>query len=302
MSVDVAERRLLDRFGEIVEAWPATTARLAALLSIPLLGLVDYLSGPEVAFSVFYLLPLSILAWAGDRDRVLIWVGSVLSATTWLVADVASGAEYTHAWIPIWNTATRLTIFLIVATLLTNLRDSVAHERGLARMDPLTGVGNSRSFIEAVNTEIIRTRRQGHPITLAYADIDDFKSINDRIGHSGGNEVLRRVATALDDHTRETDMVGRMGGDEFAILLPETDAFAANVVIADLSNRMAESLADVGFRVTFSLGSVTFVEPPADVDQMINAADDLMYQAKQGGKNTVNQKVYGGASSSAGMI
>lgn len=285
------EHRLLDRFGDTIDRWPRTTARVVSLLAIPLLGVVDYLSGPQVAFSVFYLVPLAVLGWTSGSHRSIGATASVLAALTWLLADIAAGAEYDAGWIPVWNTVTRLTIFLVVVNLLSNLRHSVAQERELARLDPLTRIPNGRSFMEAVDTEVRRSRRLNRPLTLAYVDIDDFKTINDRQGHSGGDEALRRVAGALTSSTRDIDIVGRLGGDEFAILLPETGEPGATTVIHALPNRVRSAIADVGFPVTFSLGSVTFESPPADVNEMIGVADALMYDVKRNGKDSVKHRV-----------
>lgn len=291
MEGEAREHRLLDRFGDTIDRWPRSTARVLSLLLIPLLGIVDYLSGPQVAFSVFYLVPLAVLGWTSSNHRSIGATASVLAALTWLLADVAAGAEYDAGWIPVWNTVTRLTIFLIVVNLLSNLRDAVAQERELARLDPLTRIPNGRSFLENLDAEVRRARRLNRPLTLAYLDIDDFKTINDTQGHSGGDEALRRVAEALTSSTRDIDVVGRLGGDEFAILLPETGEQGASTVIHALPDRVRSTIADIGFPVTFSLGSVTFETPPSDVNEMIGVADVLMYEVKRNGKDSVKHKV-----------
>ena len=159
MEGEAREHRLLDRFGDTIDRWPRSTARVLSLLLIPLLGIVDYLSGPQVAFSVFYLVPLAVLGWTSSNHRSIGATASVLAALTWLLADVAAGAEYDAGWIPVWNTVTRLTIFLIVVNLLSNLRDAVAQERELARLDPLTRIHNGRSFLENLDAEVRRARR-----------------------------------------------------------------------------------------------------------------------------------------------
>ena len=288
---EVTEHRLLDRMGAYLDRWPAPVVRMVALLAIPLFGLFDYLSGPDIAFSVFYLVPLAVLGWVSGRDRVLVGTAAVLAAQTWLVADLASGGEYERFWVPVWNTATRLAVFLIVVSLLANLRDSGAAAERLARLDHLTGVSNSRTFFEAIEKEIVRSRRTGRPISLAYIDVDDFKAINDTRGHAGGDQVLQHLAAALDASTRAVDVVGRLGGDEFAILLPETTPEDATRAVKAIEVRVSERAQELGFPVTFSLGCVTFMRPPADPDEVIRAADEMMYEAKHGGKNRSNVKV-----------
>jgi len=292
-STGVAEHRFLDRAAIYLDRWPAGRIRALAFASIPLFGLLDYWSGPDIAFSVFYLVPLSILGWVSGRDRILVGSAAVLSALTWLLADVGAGAEYDHFWIPIWNTTTRLAIFLIVVALLANLRESEGRAHDLARLDPLTGVANGRTFLANLETEIRRCQRTGASLSLAYADVDDFKSINDTQGHAGGDRVLRHLATALESSTRAVDVVGRLGGDEFAILLPETGAAEAKRAMAAITERVAERTADLGFPVTFSLGCVTFIRPPGDAEEVVHAADELMYDAKREGKDRAHVRTIG---------
>jgi diguanylate cyclase (GGDEF)-like protein len=287
------EHHFLDIGATYLERWPAALVKAVALASIPVFGLVDYLSGPDVAFSVFYLIPLSALAWVSGRDRVLIGASALLSAVTWLVADLTSGAEYDHVWVSLWNTGTRLAVFLVVVGLLANLRETLGVAQRLAQVDYLTGVANSRTFYAAVDNEIQRSRRTLRPLSLAYADVDDFKSINDAHGHAGGDRVLQHLARTLDSSTRAIDVVGRLGGDEFGILLPETNADEAARAIEAISRRVREHVAELGFPVTFSLGCVTFLRPPAETEEMVHAADQLMYEAKKSGKDTFSLRVLG---------
>jgi len=289
--MDTAGHRILARFATRVEQWPTNTARVLAAVSIPGLGLLDYLTGPDVAFSVFYLLPLSIIGWLSRDNRVLPWMASLLAALTWLAADTAAGVDYSTFLVPLWNSATRLIIFLLVVMLLQNLQNALAEQRHLAESDPLTGVANARRFMDAIGGEIRRARRHSAPISLGYIDVDDFKTINDSQGHSGGDAVLKKLAAALGDNTRDIDIVGRLGGDEFAILLPMTDEAGSRVVIEQLRLRVAGAMQDLGFPVTLSMGCVTFLEPPAGTGEILHAADELMYEVKRGGKDAALHKV-----------
>ena len=289
--MDTAGHRILARFSERIEKWPPMTALALAVASIPSLGVIDWISGPDIAFSVFYLLPLSIIGWLGTRNRYLPQLAPLLAALTWLIADIAAGADYGSVLIPIWNTATRLIIFLVVVMLLQNLQSAVAEHRHLAEIDALTGVANGRVFMSAIGAEISRAKRHGGAISVAYIDVDDFKTINDSQGHAGGDDVLRRLGAALDQNTREIDIVGRLGGDEFGILLPMTDEAGSRAVIDHLRERVAGAMSDLGFPVTRSLGCVTFLEPPAGTGEILHAADELMYEVKRSSKNAALHKV-----------
>ena len=290
MALDSAEHQLLARFASTVERWPQSVALTASFTAIPLLGAIDYLSGPALAFSVFYLLPLSIIGWVTSH-RLLPQGAAMLAAVTWLLADLYSGADYSHPVIPVWNTTTRLVIFLVVVMLLQNLRAAFAQQRDLAQTDALTKVANSRAFMDHMTYELRRAQRFRTPFSLIYVDVDDFKRVNDTHGHSAGDEVLTRVAKTLTESRRAVDTVGRLGGDEFAILMPSTGEEGAAKVLTTLPEQLHTSMQELSFKVTLSAGCVTFVDPPAGVGAMLQAADELMYEAKKAGKNTGRHRV-----------
>jgi diguanylate cyclase (GGDEF)-like protein len=156
----------------------------------------------------------------------------------------------------------------------------------MSKTDPLTGAGNLRAFFERAQVEIDRSLRYGHVITIAYLDVDDFKAINDKLGHTVGDEVLTRIAELTFMKIRKTDTLGRLGGDEFAILVPQTEPEVAEVVLNRIREGLFEEMGGRGWTVTFSWGAVTFKAPPSSVDEMIRRADDLIDEAKRRGKNT----------------
>ncbi len=158
----------------------------------------------------------------------------------------------------------------------------------------IAGQINARGFAEVVGGEVARLQRYRHPFSLAYLDLDDFKTINDRLGHRAGDVVLRTVAVTLRRSLRPSDVVARLGGDEFAILLPETDAAAAQAVL----ERVRTTLVLVGQEqdgpVTASIGLLT-CRRPAAVEEVLERADRLMYAGKRQGKNQVQQEVINGS-------
>jgi len=161
----------------------------------------------------------------------------------------------------------------------------------VARTDFLTGVPNWRAFAERATTELNRARRYGRPLTFAYVDLDDFKAVNDRYGHAAGDTLLSDVARTIGHVLRRTDVIARLGGDEFAVLLPETGPEPAWIVLRKLHNAVRIALAEAGWPVTASIGAVTCVVPPADVDELVRLADQLMYDVKRIGKNQVHHVV-----------
>jgi diguanylate cyclase (GGDEF)-like protein len=138
--------------------------------------------------------------------------------------------------------------------------------------------------------EIERSRRFGRPLTLAYLDIDHFKEINDRAGHAAGDRVLVGLASVAQASIRSIDTVARIGGDEFVVLMPETGADTALPLIDRLRDACSRAMR-VGDRpITCSIGLASFQRPPVSVDQMLAAADELMYEAKAGGGDDVCQR------------
>lgn len=260
---------------------------------IAIVGVIDYLTGYEVSLSILYLVPVSISAWyATDFLATLV---SIISAMTWLAVDYTSGHQYTHPAIAFWNAGVRFGFFVIIAFLLERLHAALGVQAALAQQDGLTGIMNARAFRQRCEPIIQLAARYCHPLTLGYLDLDGFKGINDSLGHHGGDIVLKAVATAIAERLRASDFVGRMGGDEFAILLPETDLTGAQTFFNNTREAL-RSLADRnGWSIGFSFGVAVFHPPPASLADAISCADRLMYEVKSTGKNGILFEEYSGA-------
>jgi diguanylate cyclase (GGDEF)-like protein len=178
-----------------------------------------------------------------------------------------------------------------MSSLVSRLRVSILRERLLARTDSLTGAANGRTFYETAVAEAERARRGERPLTLAYFDLDNFKQLNDRLGHAVGDEALRCVVQTIQLYLRNADLLARLGGDEFALLLPETGAEGASALLTRLQEQLGRELGRKGWPVTLSVGAVTFLRPLADIDLMIQRVDALMYGAKRKGKGRVEHAV-----------
>ncbi len=168
-------------------------------------------------------------------------------------------------------------------------------EKELARTDALTGLANRRAFYEALRAERSRASRYGRPITLAYVDLDNFKRVNDTLGHAIGDELLVCVADLLRSNLRMSDSVGRLGGDEFALLLPETGPQHAEGLLKKLAAVLNAAMQAQKWPVTFSIGAAAFLDNPPPMEEMIRTADELMYSVKKSGKNRVSVALMGGA-------
>jgi two-component system cell cycle response regulator len=162
--------------------------------------------------------------------------------------------------------------------------------RNFAMTDPLTGVANRRRFLDVAEQEIERSRRYDHSVSILMIDIDHFKEINDGFGHAAGDHALLRTTIACHEILRESDVVGRFGGDEFAILLPETGADQAEI----LARRLSEHIANIAipyegeaFKLTVSIGCSTVGTGEESVEEALEGADRALLEAKRTGRNRV---------------
>jgi diguanylate cyclase (GGDEF)-like protein len=275
---------LLDR------AAPPRQTRLGVLLgSAALLVLItglDYVVGAQISLTALYLVPIVLATWNVGREAGV--AAAIAGAVLSTAGKLAAGATY-GSWLVPWTMTLLWTgMFIAFVLVLTQLRRALDREKEMARVDSLTAVANRRHFVELATVELSRARRHGRPLTVAYLDLDNFKQVNDQRGHAAGDALLQAVAAALRGRLRLTDTIGRMGGDEFAICLPETGPAAAETVLSDLRRQVTAALPDGTAAVTLSMGAVTYASPPATVDALLRGADLALYDAKRGGKNRLN--------------
>lgn len=173
----------------------------------------------------------------------------------------------------------------------TDRRAEIKVLEHLAQTDPLTQVANRGRFVEIANQELARCRRYGHPLSLWMLDIDHFKAVNDTHGHHAGDVALQSLMATSRRALRDWDVVGRMGGEEFAVLLPETDTTQALDVAERL--RMAVATTDIPVEdgtvvhLTVSTGVATANDGDITVDSLLNRADKALYEAKRSGRDKV---------------
>jgi diguanylate cyclase (GGDEF)-like protein len=250
---------------------------------------LDYITGVELSFSLFYLLPISIFSWQfGGKVGLAV---AFLSAGIWLVVDIEAGAVYSSSFVYFWNTIIRIGFFLLPVFMI-RLAKAMEREKVYARTDFLTGALNTRYFHELAQMEIHRSARYKRPFTIAFIDVDNFKNINDTFGHAMGDTVLRAIASNLQKYLRKTDLVARVGGDEFAVLLPEIDLESAPLVISNLQKTLLKEMNNNGWHVTLSIGVLTVTDSKLSVDELLGMADQLMYVVKNGSKNGIHYAAY----------
>jgi len=181
-------------------------------------------------------------------------------------------------------------LITFAATATTAIRNAQLHAKvqELATIDPLTGLYNRRAFFEMGHREVERAQRFGRPLTAIMFDLDHFKRVNDTYGHAIGDQVLAGLAKLCQKELREIDLLGRYGGEEFAVLLPETDVAGAWQVAERLRRRIAQAAIDTDrgpMQITLSLGIAALEEDVLDLETLLERADRALYAAKQGGRN-----------------
>jgi diguanylate cyclase (GGDEF)-like protein len=157
----------------------------------------------------------------------------------------------------------------------------------LAMTDSLTGLHNRHVFEDTLAREVLRAQRSGRPCALLFCDIDHFKVVNDQWDHVTGDRILQQVAAIIRQRLRRGDLAARFGGDEFVVLLPETDLDAAVAVARELRLRVAA--AAKAWSVTISIGVAGTAVNGSDGSSLLAAADAAMYQAKRAGRNRVHR-------------
>ena len=215
-----------------------------------------------VLVAVAYAALLAVQQTADGAERWLITVGTVL------IAGVLVGLMRRR-----------------VDQLVSELQHAVSRLELIARTDPLTGVHNRRGFTEQLDHELARGARSGEPCALLIADLDHFKRVNDRFGHAAGDAALTRTAAVLQAAVRRGDVVARLGGEEFAAVLPETGAEDAHTIAERLRTELAGSFAADELPLTISVGLACAPADGSAAADLVDAADRALYLAKRLGRN-----------------
>jgi len=250
-----------------------------------LFGFIDSLIDYRISFSIFYVLPVILVTWyAGIKIGILF---SILASVMWFIAAILSHKHEIPFTIVAWNSIVRLGFFIIISSVLHYFKV----EREKARIDFLTRISNRRHFEEILTDEIQRSDRYNHPLTIVYMDVDNFKAINDNLGHRAGDKILTTISSIITSNIRSTDFIARLGGDEFAFLLVETSENQAKIFIKKVQHELLMSMEAHAFPVTFSFGIVTFYAFTMNTGEMMHMADTCMYHSKKAGKNRISLKV-----------
>jgi diguanylate cyclase (GGDEF)-like protein len=241
------------------------------------------LKRPDFAVLPYFLFAILVATWnAGGRwgaAFALLGVGGQVICNWFNPAGPVDTADLLLADFNL------LVICVTVAVLTAQLRSLYEREHGTARIDHLTRVLNRKGFDERLEYEIARHERNAKVFCVALLDCDGFKAVNDRFGHAEGDLLLKAIARTTLATVRRSDIVSRLGGDEFTVLFPETTAAQGLVAISKLHDALNIVVGE-RWGVTFSVGQAIFQELPPSAETAMGFADALMYRAKRAGKNS----------------
>jgi len=269
-------------------------APVYAVLALAQYVMVLLFNGPDELRAIWFALNLpGVYLILGSRFGVATTVASiaiVLGANPYLQTPYSPGALITVVLGIIYVSAF---FHAYAARSISFHHAMVEANRRLAEMaarDPLTGLFNARAYYSLCEQALARSRREGRPFAMLFVDLDHFKSINDRHGHEAGDAVLKAAAACLADGVRHSDLVGRIGGEEFSALLPDTDREGAMQLAEKLRVEIETLRPDIGaerLSITASLGVAIGGPASPSIAEVQRRADEAMYQAKRKGRNRV---------------
>ena len=277
-------------FLSVLDDYNKTIVIFVCSFAIVLISSSGFLFKNIEQLEVFYLLPLVVISWYGGRTAGFTIV--VFIAAMFLLVKIVLLESASLPISDVFYFTSRLAVYFLIALLIIDFRNVHNEEYSLANKDHLTGLLNARSFSIELANEILRSIRYNHIFSLSYLDIDNFKIINDTLGHQEGDRLLQTVSQTLILNLRKTDIIARLGGDEFAIIFPETGQEEVKSAFAKASSELKIKMNAKKWNVSFSVGIVTFESLPKDIKEALKIADKLMYSVKAYKKNDIAFQVW----------
>lgn len=243
-------------------------------------SLMSYYTG-DFSLEVAYALVILLSSWYAGR-----WCGMAVtffSGTGIVLSYYFFNAQ--NVAIHYVNIGLEILVLTTISLLTASLRNHHLKAEYMASYDSLTGVSNRNSFFLLARQVLHEASRYNRPFCLAFFDLDNFKQVNDRKGHLEGDKALKSVAHVMRSNLRQSDIVARFGGDEFVVLLPETDHAVAESVLRKLQSNLLDAMRENNWPITFSIGAVTCKNIHFTIDELLHLADGYLYSVKSLSKN-----------------
>ena len=260
-------------------AFPAAAYGATALIAAGLY----YSDRPDSAYSFYFVLIAMFAAYFLSPVQLVLQTAFIALAYPAVIAILGGGEQSAQRWVlTIW---TVIMVGAFIAILRRRVNGLIARLSDAARTDPLTGLLNRRGFQNVIGLELERSRRSGRPCSLLVGDLDHFKRVNDVLGHPAGDERLAQFAQLLYVGKRRIDAAARMGGEEFALLLPDTDEHGAYMIAERLRDKVRHAFAPDQLAQTVSFGVAAYPRHGTTAEELLGAADQALYVAKELGRD-----------------
>ena len=259
--------------------FPATCYAATALIATALY----FSDAPESPYAFYFVLVAMFAAYFLSVGQLVLQIAFIALAYPFVESALGGGGESAQRWLlTIW---TVMVVGAFIAVLRQRMSALILRLSDAASTDPLTQLLNRRGFRDVFDLELERSRRSGRPCALVMGDLDHFKRVNDLLGHPTGDARLKKFARLMLRGKRRIDAAARMGGEEFALLLPDTDEHGAYVIAERLRHSVRDAFAPDQVALTVSFGVAAYPNHGATGDQLFQAADQALYVAKELGRD-----------------
>lgn len=276
---------MIEKLSGFLERRSRTALATIACASSILLGMLDYMTGVEIHFLLLYLVPIFIGSWFISKEAGIAL--AIFTSLVWFIAHFLAGRAYSSVWIAYWNFLMRTAAFTVFAITQAQLRAKLIELSHLASRDFLTGLPNSHAFYQLTAKEIDRAFGV-EPMTLVCIDITGFKWVNHRFGYPAGDHMMCTIAHTIRQNVPRADLVGRLGGTSFAVLLPNVTSDVANLILRRVQNALDEERRQYAHPLTFFISAIACTKAPRTVAELMQEADAQMTRIKNGKKDSLH--------------
>jgi diguanylate cyclase (GGDEF)-like protein len=228
--------------------------------------------------------PIFVTSWFVSRE-VGVYL-ALLATLIWFAADSLGGRSYSSAWIAYWNLLMRTAVFVLFAITQAQLRARLVELSHLASRDFLTGLPNGHAFYQLAAKEMDKAFGL-EPMTLVCIDVTGFRWVNHRFGYPTGDQMLCTIAHAIRQHVPRPDLVGRLGGTSFAVLLPNVASDTAHLILQRVQNVLHEERRRYAHPLTFFISAIACTKAPRTVAELMHEAESQMTRIKGGIKDSL---------------